>query len=455
MASEVRGNYGLRLTAVPAGGVRSGLAGAKLDGVRQKKIWWPSGLAWRGSVSQLIGRSFFSPYFTHRGHLPVTLGNRSMAKVSVREGRCDEKDLAGIWAVLRQVLEVPYSACSLTDFIRMQNHKWLDNPARTRDHVFGWVLESPTDGIVGFVGQVPVRIKIGEREFVGACGSSYGVLPAYRAYSLMLYKQLMDWGNKHPLLFTTANRMSSKLNEAMGMNKIPVRDFSHQLLWLLRPEVGVNWALSKSKWKAWHRLTEQFPGSYLLKGIARVWFVRHRRLRVKCPKLSVEPVVSFTEEFDDLWENNKKDYAITTVRDRAFLTWRHLRVTSVIGRTVVFACRDNGRMRGYIALQARSHESGYLRGHYVVTDLFYERTRKDVLYNLMNHAFEFAKAHGCSIFEVSGCSDEVAEELKTQWPYIRRDKSCSYWYKGLTNVTADPCDEKAWWPSGADGDSNL
>lgn len=373
----------------------------------------------------------------------------------MREARFDEKDLAGIWTVLRQVLAVPYSACSLTDFVLMHNHKWLDNPARTHDHVFGWVLDSPTDGIVGFVGQVPVRMKIGEREIFGACGTSYGVLPAYRAYSLMLYRQLVDWGDRHFLVLTTANEMSSKLNEVMGMNKIPVRDFSQQLLWLLRPEMGVNWVLRESKWKAWHSLTEQFPGACLLKGVARVWFVRHRRLIFKCPKLCVEPVVSFTEEFDRLWENNNKDYAITTVRDRAFLTWRHLRVTRAVGRTFVFACRDNGQMRGYIALQARSHESGYLRGHYVVTDLFYERTRKDVLYNLMNHAFKFAKAQGCSIFEVSDCGNEVAEELKTQWPYIKRNKSCSYWYKGLTNVTADPCDEKAWWPSGADGDSNL
>jgi len=379
----------------------------------------------------------------------------NMAKVTVREARFDEKDLAGILTVLRQVLAVPYSACSFIDFVRMFNHKWLDNPARTRDHVFGWVVDSPTDGIVGFVGQVPVRIKIGEREIVGACGSSYGVLPAYRGYSLMLYKQLIDWGDKHFLVFTTANRMSSKINETMGLNKTPISDISRKLLWLLRPEVGVNWALRESKRKVWHRLTEQFPGAYLLKGVARVWFVRHRRLKIKCPKLAVEPVVSFTKEFDDLWENNKKDYAITTVRDQAFLTWRHLRVTNVIGRTFVFACRDNGQMRGYIALQARSHESGYLRGHYVVTDLFYERTRKDVLYNLMNHAFEFAKTHGCSIFEASDYSNEVAEELTTQRPYVRSDESCSYWYKGLTNITADLNDDKAWWPSGADGDSNL
>lgn len=378
-----------------------------------------------------------------------------MARPIVREARFDEKDLAGIWKVLRQAFPVPFGACSLADFILAQNHKWLKNPARTTDHVFGWVLESATDGIVGFVGQVPVRIKIAEQEIVGASGAAFGVLPAYRNYSLMLSKQFMEWGNRHLLVSTTANEISGTLNTALGMKQIPIKDFSQQLLWLLRPEVAVNWAISRSRLKALKGLTEQFPGAYLLKGIARLWFDRHRRLRFTCPKLSVEPVVSFTEEFNDLWKNNKKDYDITTVRDCAFLTWRHYQVTSLVGRTSVFACRDHGQIRGYIALQARSRESGYLPGHYMVTDLFYERTRKDVLYNLMNYAFEYAKAQDCSIFQVSGYSNEVVEELKTQRPYIRRDISCPYWYKSLTDVEAKLCEEKRWWPSGVDGDSNL
>lgn len=378
-----------------------------------------------------------------------------MSKVTLREARFDEADLSGIWTVLRQVLPVPYGSCSLTDFVRVYRHRWMDNPARSADHVLGWVLDSSTDGIVGFVGMVPVRMQIGGREIIGVCGSSYSVLPAYRAYSLSLYKQLMDLGDRHFLVTTTAGQIPSKLNQRMGMNKIPVMNFAQQLLWLVRPEVAVKWALGESRWKAWYRLAEQFPGASVLKGIARVWFVRHRRLRIKCPKLSVEPVVSFTKEFDELWENNKKDYGITTVRDQAFLTWRHLQITSALGRTFVFACRDNGRMRGYITLQARSQEAGYLTGHYVVTDLFYERARKDVLYNLMNHAFEFARAHGCSVFEVSNFGNEVVEELNTQRPYIRRNRACAYWYKAPTKAVAELCEKEAWWPSGADGDSNL
>ena len=50
---------------------------------------------------------------------------------------------------------------------------------------------------------------------------------------------------------------------------------------------------------------------------------------------------------------------------------------------------------------------------------------------------------------------KVVEELKTQRPYIRKDKSCPCFYKGRTDLEAKLSEEKRWWPSAADGDSNL
>lgn len=379
----------------------------------------------------------------------------NMARPIVREARFDEKELAGIWPVLRQAFPVPYGACTLTECINMHRHKWLENPARTCDHVFGWVLESPTDGIVGFVGQVPVRIKVGERELVGASGTSFCTFPVYRNYSLMMLKPLMDWGDRHFLMTTTANQISAQVNQSFGMNMVRSMSYAPQLFWLFRPEAVVKWRLAQLKQKAWHRLAEKFPGAILLKRIARIGFVRHQRLKFECPKLSVEPVASFMEEFDELWHDNKNDYGITTVRDRVFLTWRHLQDTGVLGKTFVFACRDNGKMRGYVALQVLSGEVGCIPDLCMVTDLFYERVRRDVLHNLMNHAFDFARVNGCSGFAVMGYAKEVIEQLKTQRPYIRRSRTSGYWYKGPTQAMIGLSEKETWWPSGVDGDSNL
>ncbi len=121
----------------------------------------------------------------------------------------------------------------------------------------------------------------------------------------------------------------------------------------------------------------------------------------------------------------------------------------------MFACREEGQLRGYIALKIRTDARGHFPGHYVVTDLFYELRRKDVLYSLMNYAYEYAKGQGCSIFQVSGFSREVIDELKTQRPYIRKSKACPYWYTSLHTAEALLCNEKHWWPAGVDGDSYL
>lgn len=383
---------------------------------------------------------------------------RSVARTNgplVREARFEEKELEGVLRVLRQAFPSFYGSCSLADFLREQRHKWIDNPARTPDHVYGWVLETHDEGIVGFVALLPVRIKIGVREVVGGAGCSLAVLPAFRNYSLLLSKQLMDWGDRHFYITTTANEISGGLNRALGLRTIPIKDFSHQLLWLLRPEATVQLAISRSVWSPLQVLTARWPGSAILKGMARLWFIDHRQIRFNGPRLSVAPVESFTEEFDDLWERNKNDYDITTVRHRRFLNWRHFGTGSLVGQTFVFACRDGDVVRGYIAVQARSPEAGYLSGHYVVTDLFYERARKDVLHNLMNHAFDFVTARGGSVFHVSGYSTDVIEELKTQRPRIRRDRPDPYWYQGGSDLDQILGDARRWWPSGADGDSNL
>lgn len=373
----------------------------------------------------------------------------------VREARFEEKELEGVLRVLRQAFPSFYGSCSLADFLREQHHKWMANPARTPDHVYGWVLETHDEGIVGFVALLPVRIKIGDREVAAGAGCSLAVLPAFRNYSLLLSKQLMDWGDRHFYITTTANEISNGLNRALGLHTLPIKDFSHQLLWLLRPEATVQLAISRSAWSPLQGLTARWPGSALLKGIARLWFINHRQVRFNGPRLPVERVESFGEEFDDLWEKNKKDFDITTVRQRTFLNWRHFGNGSLVGQTFVFACRDGGELRGYVAVQARSPEAGYLPGHYVVTDLFYERERKDVLHNLMNHAFDFVSAHGGSVFQVSGYSTDVIEELKTQRPRIRRDRPDPYWYQGGSDFDQVLGDARRWWPSGADGDSNL
>ena len=378
-----------------------------------------------------------------------------MSAVTLREAQFDQQDLRGVWDLQRRLFE-QNNWCSFGEFVEMSRVRWLDNPARTPDHVFGWVLDSPTDGIVGFVGLIPVRMKIGGREIVGGCGSGYCVMPTYRAYSLSLYKQLMDWGDTHFLVTTTANQMSSKLNRILGLNQIPVLNFDRFFLWLIRPEVLVNRALDNSAWQNWSPLVARAPFSWLLKVVARVRFARHRRLRFSGETLPVETVKEFTEDFTQFWEGHKNQYGITMVRDKKFLQWRYLEMPPVLGVNHIFACRDNGRLGGYLVMvEINPRQKFCAPKRFRVIDVFYDRSRPDVFYSLMNRAFESAKVQGCTAFEVASMSQELTDLLQVQRPYVQQAESCPYWYKTSKEDLAELCRTEVWWPSGADGDSNL
>ena len=377
-----------------------------------------------------------------------------MSKVTLREARFEEKDLQGIWELKRQLLARNQS-CSLTEFVHMCRHKWLDNPSRTPDHIFGWVLESPKDGIVGFVGLVPVRMKIRNRELVGTCGTTFMVAPAYRVHSLMLYKRFLGWGEKQFLLDTTSNKVGNKLN-TFGMTRIPVANFDRYLLWPIQPEVAIKWRLDNSAWRNWVSLFNRAPFTWLLKAGARVRFARHRRVRFSGATLPVEQVKEFTDEFTQFWIDHKTEYGITTVRDRTYLQWRYLNGPAVSGINSVFACRENGRLCGYLVMIEIDAKEGLCSpGRYRVIDVFYNRSRTDVVYSLMNHAFEFAKARGCSVFEVAGVSKELADMLLALQPYVRQSESWTYWYKVPTQELAEAFRREVWWPSGSDGDANF
>jgi len=377
-----------------------------------------------------------------------------MSRITLREARFDERDLLGIWHLCKQHFQ-KYEACTFDEFQNFCRGVWLNNPARTPEH--GWVLENPSGEIGGFQGLIPIKMKVGDREVCAGAGHSWVVSPECRVHSLLLFKKVLSWSDRHFLLITAAGEVvvaiGSKLN--CGITKIPVRDFNQQFVWLIRPDVILQWALNWNGYTRLAKLVRFFPVAQMVTNFTRIPCAGRLGLRFRCPRLSVEQVSVFGDEFDELWESNKHSYGVTAVRDKASLNWRHLAAPSVTGRTVVFECRDEGKLCGFLALQHRIEGGRFPPGHYVVTDVFYDRRRQDVLYNLMNFAFDFSKARGGSIFQVSNMSQELAQALRSQQPYIRTLKIWLYWYKAPSAELAALCQREIWWPSGSDGESSI
>lgn len=375
-------------------------------------------------------------------------------RLTLREARFDEEDLKGIWDLLRSQFAA-YRTTTLPQFLRLYEQLWLENPARTGDHVLGWVLQCGTGAIVGFIGLLPIKVQVGGSEVIGGAGHSWVVQPAHRAHSLRLYKQLMAWAEHHLLWFTTSLEPAARINALFGCKPIPVERFTRQALWMFRPELLAKAALEKAGWPRLAQWSERFPANLVAHTLLRVRFARHRFIRLPCKPMTVELLPDFGQEFDRLWEDNKADYPITTVRDRAFLTWRHVKLPTPLGRTQVLACRDGGRLRGYAAVQVRHAETAPLTGHFMVTDLFYERRCPEVLGNLLNGLFDFARANGCAVLEISDVPAQVMDAIASLKPYIRDSRPWTYWYKAPTPTLSERCAQDPWWPAGIDGDINI
>jgi amino acid adenylation domain-containing protein len=402
-------------------------------------------------------------------------------------------DLEGIWRVCSRAF-IPYAKSSYDDFRELSEHRWLRNPCRTAEDPLGWVLETEAGQIVGFHGIVPTRVWVGDRTLPAIAPTTWAADPGYGRQGLALLSTYLNWGKDRFLLNTTANAITSSMHETShaGMRRIPIEGFDQRLLWVLDFRTLMQWKVGQRVAPGLaHRaavsrlggalmataasLAVGIPGGF---GAALRTSVGRSRIDFACRELPVETVDRFGAEFDDLWHRLRHNYAVTTERTAAVLNWRHIDTPRLLGRSYALACRDDGMLAGYIALREPATTA---TGHFIVTDLFHDPSRPDVMPNLLNAAFRFAAARSASVLEVFGFHPSLNQALRTQHPYIlqrsqleqlgrqasfrtmlgmlRRgaadQESATYWYRAPTSELAQICASGAWWPSGIDGDLNL
>ena len=77
------------------------------------------------------------------------VGVIAKGKTTLREAQFTDADLQGIWALCRRSYN-KYRTSTFNQFRELYRQLWLNNPARTSEHVFGWVVEGPHQEIGGF-----------------------------------------------------------------------------------------------------------------------------------------------------------------------------------------------------------------------------------------------------------------------------------------------------------------
>jgi hypothetical protein len=408
-------------------------------------------------------------------------------------------DLPAIWRFYEK-----YRGSSFQDFGDVWSHYWSRNPATSPEYPLGWVIETPESEVVGFSGLVPMHLKVGSGSVTALCGADWLIRPEYRSLSLAAFRQYAALGARHLMLSTGLSPAAARIHARtrLGMEAIPVTGVDRRLWWIVDPRQFLAWkvrrlAVASAPWKA-------VAAAPVLGALGALWpialgiytdperrvlpWLARSRIAFDGPSLPVERVAWFTDEFDRFWNEHRERHDVTVERTSGFLNWRHALLPKAAGECFAFACRERGRLLGYVTLQTSGYH-GRLPGCFIVTDLVYPAEREDVLRNLMNAAFRFVVERRGAILKMSGFHPMVHAALAPQRPHVidpdllralsrerlgrgdlagffgfgdkprpsgsQRPAEGSYWYKAPSAELAQVCRHGSWWPSAVDGTTHL
>jgi hypothetical protein len=343
-----------------------------------------------------------------------------------------------------------------SDSVEKWKWLWKDNPAILPDDQtpnMGWVLEAD-EGIVGYVGSIPMAYRFGERTYIAAAASAFVVDHAYRGNSLNLAASFMNQKNVDILLIASANEAASKVWRFFGARNVPQGQFDTVFYWILDPKAFINSAMKLKGYQpamAWlSSLLLAWPLSVYIS--ARGSRPRKARLDLETTRIAVGDVGC---EFDDLWEKKlREERRFVGVRSSAALRW-HFGGPDTRHKTTILGCFKSGRLAGYSVLKPHDVEQISLKRSRVV-DLLVERNDPDVIDALLSAAYRHCVTAGYAALEFIGFPREIAEKVLSGRPWLRKLPNWRYLYKAVDRKDQETLNnELLWYACAFDGDASL
>jgi len=372
----------------------------------------------------------------------------AVASVKLREAKFSD---------FKAVEELKQRGRLATDSFENWERLWRNNPAVTNAktvYPIGWVLEAGTS-IVGYLGNIVLQYRFGNRALTAATSHGLVVDPGYRFGAMSLVSAYFRQRSVDLFLTTTAIESVGKISRSFKSITLPQPEYESVLFWVLKPRSFAQAVVRKMALNSILARTGEIVISALVAGDK---FLRRRWPQPPSPCISVEEIEldQIGDEFETLWnESYSERTQLLADRSPRVLRW-HFEMPGDKGSVSVLCCRRNGELGGYAVLRHEppTRESGLRRS--ILADSLARNDDPQILAALWAAAYQQAKQAGSHIFEVLGFPPNIRRVCSRWRPYVRRYPACPFYYKA-----ADPAlhetlsDGAAWYATPFDGDTTL
>lgn len=378
-----------------------------------------------------------------RGMAPLAHDQKPVSRPAIREANFGDYQQIAALQVRNGLTATPRPAWTAT---------WSENPVYRRlqgTWPIGWVLETGTGDIVGFIASIPVAYRFRGRELRAAATGSWVTDPAYRGYSIMVLNAVMKQPDVDLFITNTASARSDATLRMLRWSRVPAGVWDKSHFWVTNCHGFSRWVLGGKR--------VPLPGVMAVP-LALALYLRNtwveRRLRNVPPPGAVDFSSAFDGRFDEFWEKleARNQGVLLGVRSRETLQW-HFN-SSLEGGTARILTLDRASGMTAYAVFDRRDSLGLKRVRLI--DFQALENAGPALASFISRMLQEARETGVQVLESTGCPLQPLGSPDRVAPYRRTLDAWRYYYK----ATSDPLRQAlaapdAWAPSYYDGDASL
>jgi len=241
--------------------------------------------------------------------------------------------------------------------------------------------------IVGHMGLVPARMKIGQRLVTGAQAVDLAVHPKFRRQGMFVEigKTLMKKATEQeiPISYGFSSQLAYRGHVKYGWFKVCLVPVKIKFL----NRNAVLKFIATGFYSFIQRAQRDFLGflTYMAELCVKFFFFTEGKQSHKAlapEELWIHAASSFDNRIDDLWNKVSMKYEIVVARNKQFLNWRYFRKPGT--NYAVFVAEKDANVKGYVVLAVKSPK--YQKVGYIV-DIFADS--EDTIRHLIYTAIKY------------------------------------------------------------------